>query len=133
MLVIKTEDQRFFKRVRKSTTNFAHVRELFPSGVNSTFEINTSSELNGFVSNKYLQALTRLDNLETQIKSLSLSRHKDVLARQHAELSSRVQETAQPALAQGRSLSERVGSGAPGAQGVERKVYKCKVIETTEL
>lgn len=75
-----------------------------------------------------MQALNRLDSLEGEIKSLSLSRNKDTIARQHADFASRVQELTQPALAQGRAIVERIGRGVAGARGVEYKVQKAILI-----
>uniref|UniRef100_A0A915IWM1 Uncharacterized protein n=1 Tax=Romanomermis culicivorax TaxID=13658 RepID=A0A915IWM1_ROMCU len=63
-------------------------------------------------------ALNRLDALNSEARSLSLSRQKQMIMKQHEELNRRVQEAARSALDQGRLLLEKSGRHA-GSRGVE--------------
>uniref|UniRef100_A0A915LB96 Ig-like domain-containing protein n=1 Tax=Romanomermis culicivorax TaxID=13658 RepID=A0A915LB96_ROMCU len=80
-------------------------------------------------------ALSELEGIERKLKSMSLSRHRDIMVKQHAEFSALVHSSTQGALAQGRSLLQRVGSDAAEVQGVQKMLFDIerRVVEVDNL
>ena len=70
----------------------------------------------------YLQALTRLEELEVQITTSDLPRNSAELQDRHSQLSNVIVEVSTSALSEGRLLLERVSRDDFGADGVRRRV-----------
>ena len=83
------------------------------------FAFNIS--LNLCISLSFAQALSRLREIELQLRSSNLPQNSQALADHHRHLASLIDETATTPLHQGRSLLQRVGRDDPGVVGVRRQ------------